>query len=69
MKIEGGVLHLVSGAKIELPSEAAVEAVTAFWESIPKGDDVPVSVALTPAHEVVLVRSSIAAIERRGSAA
>ena len=68
MKVEGGVLYLVSGVEIDLPTEAAVEAVTAFWESIPKGDDVPVTVALTSTHEIVLVRSSIAAIERRGSA-
>lgn len=68
MKVEGGILHLIAGGKIDLPTEAAVEAVTMFWESIPRGDDVPVTVVLTPTHEVVLVRSSIAAIERRGSA-
>lgn len=68
MKVEGGVLHLVSGREIDLPTEAAVEMVTTFWESIPKGDDVPVTIGLSPTHEVVLVRSSIAAIERRGSA-
>ena len=68
MKVKGGILHLVSGGEIDLPTEAAVEAVTMFWESIPKGDDVPVTVALAPTHEIVLVRSSIAAIERRGSA-
>lgn len=66
MKVVGGTLHLVSGGEIDLPTEAAVEAVTRFWESIPKGDDVPVVIALTATHEIVLVRSSIAAIERRG---
>lgn len=69
MKVNGGTLHLVSGREIDLPTEGAVEAVTKFWESIPKGDDVPVTVVLTPTHEVVLVRSSIAAIERHGSKA
>jgi hypothetical protein len=66
MKVVGGTLHLVSGLKIDLPTQAAVDAATEFWQSIPEGDDVPVTVQLTPNHEVVLVRSSIAAIERRG---
>lgn len=66
MKVVGGTLHLVSGREIDLPTESAVEAVTRFWESIPKGDDVPVVIELAATHEIVLVRSSIVAIERRG---
>ncbi len=67
MKVVGGTLHLISGREIDLPTEASVNAATEFWQSIPKGDDVPVTVQLTPTHEVVLVRSSIVAIERRAA--
>jgi hypothetical protein len=39
-----------------------------FWESVPKNDDVPSVIAITPTLDIVLTRSSIIAIERVGSA-
>lgn len=68
MDIYGGTLHLISGKEIPLPDGAAVEAVMSFWESVPKNDDVPSVIALTPTLDIVLTRSSIIAIERVGSA-
>jgi hypothetical protein len=68
MDIYGGTLHLISGKEIPLPDDTAVEAVMNFWESVPKNDDVPSVISLTPTLDIVLTRSSIIAIERVGSA-
>ena len=68
MDIYGGTLHLISGKEIPLPDGKAVDAVMAFWESIPKNDDVPSVIEITPTLDIVLTRSSIIAIERVGSA-
>lgn len=68
MDIYGGTLHLVSGKEISLPDGKAVDAVMEFWQSIPKNDDIPSVVELTPTLDIVLTRSSIIAIERVGSA-
>ena len=67
MDVYGGTLHLISGKEIALPDEKAVEAVTAFWESIPKNDDVPTAIQISPTFDIMLTRSSIIAIERVGS--
>ena len=63
MKAASGTLHLFSGKEINLPTAEAVDLVTTFWSSIPDRDDVPTTIALTPSHEIIVTRSSIAAIE------
>lgn len=67
MDIYGGTLHLISGKEIALPDGKAVEAVTTFWQSIPKNDDIPTPIEIGPTLDIVLTRSSIIAIERVGS--
>jgi len=65
MKIISGTLYLYSGKEINLTSAEAVEAVSSFWSSIPRADDVPSVVPLSATQQIILTRSSIAAIEQR----
>jgi len=40
--------------------------VTSFWSSVPDHDDIPTTLELSPTHQIVVTRSSIAAVELVG---